>query len=282
MSQPSSPSSNRDAAKASSSFVNSLAKGLEILSAFSEGDMLGNQQLVELTGLPKATVSRLTSTLVSLGYLRTDPITRKHFMGTRLLGMGASVQRRIGLQRIAHPYMTQLSAETGLTITLGTRDRLGLVILEVIRPPAVHRLVTNIDVGTVLPLASTALGLAYIVAAPIREQTQILESLRSRFSDEWPILRQRIEQAHSEYLRHGFVTTQRSWGRDVNGVAVPFLPTPRQTTYVFNFAGPATRMSMSRMRRELGPLLLQMTQSLRQEMQQSPGPQLAPPEIYEP
>lgn len=166
--------------------------------------MLGNQQLVELTGLPKATVSRLTSTLVSLGYLRTDLITRKHFMGTRLLGMGASVQRRIGLQRIARPYMTQLSAETGLTITLGTRDRLGLVILEVIRPPAVHRLVTNIDVGTVLPLASTALGLAYIVAAPIREQTQILESLRSRFSDEWPILRQRIEQAHSEYLRHGF------------------------------------------------------------------------------
>lgn len=159
--------------------------------------MLGNQQLADLTGLPKATVSRLTSTLVSLGYLRTDPITRKHFMGTRLLGMGASVQRRIGLQRIAHPYMTQLSAETGLTITLGTRDRLGLVILEVIRPPAVHRLVTNIDVGTVLPLASTALGLAYIVAAPIREQTQILESLRSRFSDEWPILRQRIEQAQT-------------------------------------------------------------------------------------
>ena len=51
-------------------FVQSLAKGLEILSAFSGGSSLGNQQLVKLTGLPKATVSRLTTTLVTLGYLQ--------------------------------------------------------------------------------------------------------------------------------------------------------------------------------------------------------------------
>lgn len=105
-------------------FVHSLAKRLDILSAFSEGEMLGNQQLVELTGLPKATVSRLTSTMVQLGYLRVDPTTRKHLMGTRLLGMGVSVQRKIGLVRVARPFMEAQSRETGLTVALGTRDRL--------------------------------------------------------------------------------------------------------------------------------------------------------------
>ncbi|MBY0409414.1 MAG: helix-turn-helix domain-containing protein, partial [Burkholderiaceae bacterium] len=102
-------------------FVHSLSKGLEILSAFSEGEMLGNQQLVELTGLPKATVSRLTTTLVTLGYLRIDPATRKLLMGSRVLGMGASVQRKIGLQRIARPFMEKLSELTGLTVSMGTR-----------------------------------------------------------------------------------------------------------------------------------------------------------------
>lgn len=134
-----------DSIKQDPNFVHSLAKGLEILSAFSEGEMLGNQQLVSLTGMPKATVSRLTSTLTAMGYLRVDPRTRKLLMGSRLLGMGVSVQRKIGLQRLARPLLERLSADTGLSLTMGTRDRLGLVVLEAIRPPAETRLVTNVD-----------------------------------------------------------------------------------------------------------------------------------------
>src|SRR5690606_22704261 len=51
----------------------SLTRGLEILRAFTADDAtLGNQDLIERTGLPKATVSRLTYTLVGLGYLHYD------------------------------------------------------------------------------------------------------------------------------------------------------------------------------------------------------------------
>jgi len=272
----------RDSIKQDPNFVHSLAKGLEILSAFSEGEMLGNQQLVSLTGMPKATVSRLTSTLTALGYLRVDPRTRKLLMGSRLLGMGVSVQRKIGLQRLARPLLERLSADTGLSLTMGTRDRLGLVVLEAIRPPAETRLVTNVDAGTVLPIAETAIGLAYIVAAPLREQSSLLKALSQRFAQDWPQIRERIETAHAEYARYGFITTQRSWNRDVNGVAIPFHSTARNTLYVFNFAGPATRMPLKRMRRELGPLLLQLEQELHDALRHSPGPRLVPPEIYEP
>jgi DNA-binding IclR family transcriptional regulator len=155
-------------------YVHALAKGLQILATFAEGEMLGNQELVGLTGMPKATVSRLTSTLTSLGYLRVDPSSRKLLMGTRLLGMGVSVQRRIGLQRIARPFMERLSRETELTVSLATRDRLGMVVLEFIRPSNSVRLVTNIDAGTVLPIPNTSLGLAYLVGAPVKERSQLL------------------------------------------------------------------------------------------------------------
>ncbi|NMM75351.1 transcriptional regulator, IclR family protein [Acidovorax sp. SRB_14] len=263
-------------------FVHSLAKGLEILSAFSEGEMRGNQQLVELTGLPKATVSRLTSTLVQLGYLRIDAHTRKYLMGTRLLGMGVSVQRKIGLQRVARPFMEAQSRETGLTVGLGTRDRLGLVFLEVQRPPTHTGLVTNADAGTVLPLATTAIGLAYLVAAPVKERSQILEGLRRRFPDDWPLMRQNIERAHADYARHGFVTTESSWGRDINGVAVPVLLSERNALYAFNFAGPACRMPLAYIQKELGPRLLAMVAEVREAMLRTPRPRLAPPELYAP
>lgn len=263
-------------------FVHALAKGLEILSAFSGGALLGNQQLVKRTGLPKATVSRLTTTLVLLGYLQLDSQSRKLHMGTRVLGMGVTVQREIGLQRIARPFMEALSKDIDLTVSFGTRDRLGLVFLEVVRPRTETRLVTNTDVGSVLPLASTSIGLAYIVAAPVKERAQILQSLSRRHGSEWAQLRQNIEKAHLEYAQQGFVITQRSWGRDVNGVGVPMRLPERNALYAFHCAGPAGQLPMQRIRREIGPKLLEMIRNIRLAMGEPPHTVLVEPQIHQP
>ncbi len=263
-------------------FVHALAKGLEILSAFSSGAPLGNQQLVKLTGLPKATVSRLTTTLVTLGYLQPDSQTRKLRMGTRVLGMGVTVQREIGLQRIARPFMEALSKELDLTVSFGTRDRLGLVFLEVARPPAGVRLVTNTDVGSVLPLASTSIGLAYIVAAPVKERAQILQSLSRRHTNEWPQMRLNIETAHLQYQRQGFIITQRSWGRDVNGVGVPMQLPEHNALYAFHCAGPASQLPIQRLKREIGPKLLGLINVIRVAMQASPHSVLVEPQVHQP
>ena len=263
-------------------YVHSLAKGLEILAAFAEGEMLGNQELVALTGMPKATVSRLCSTLVSLGYLRVDPLSRKLMMGTRLLGMGASVQRKIGLQRVARPFMERLSREIDLTISLATRDRLGMVVLEFIRPARSVRLVTNIDAGTVLPIPNTSLGLAYLVGASVKERAQLLQALSRRHRDDWPQLRQGVEMAHQEYQRKGWVLSQRSWGRDVTGVGVPLQVDMPKAVYAFHCAGPSSAMPMTRVRKEIGPLLVRMVDDIRVAMQSTQRPRLAPPQIHHP
>lgn len=263
-------------------FVHSLAKGLDILSTFSGGALLGNQQLVKLTGLPKATVSRLTTTLVLLGYLQLDSQTRKLRMGTRVLGMGVTVQREIGLQRVARPFMEALSRNIDLTVSFGTRDRTGLVFLEVVRPHTRARLVTNTDVGSVLPLASTSIGLAYIVAAPVKERAQILQSLSKRHPDEWPQLRLNIEKAHQEYERQAYVVTQKSWGRDVNGVGVPMKLRERHALYAFHCAGPASQLPMQRIRREIAPKLLAMIEDIQLAMDEPPDRVLIEPQIHQP
>lgn len=270
------------AAQGHPDFVHALAKGLEILSAFSGGALLGNQQLVKLTGLPKATVSRLTTTLVMLGYLQLDSQSRKLRMGTRVLGMGVTVQREIGLQRVARPFMEALSKDIDLTVSFGTRDRSGLVFLEVVRPDTNTRLVTNTDVGSVLPLASTSIGLAYIVAAPVKERQQILQTLSRRHKDEWPQLRLNIEKAHEEYARQGFVITQRSWGRDVNGVGVPLRLPERNALYAFHCAGPASQLPLQRIRREIGPKLLQLIDDIRAAMGEPSRIVLVEPQIHRP
>jgi DNA-binding IclR family transcriptional regulator len=249
-------------------FIQSLAKGLEILSAFTEGELLGNQQLSDLTGLPKATVSRLTSTLVDLGYLRMDAQSRKFTMGTRLIGMGVSVQRKVGLQKIARPYMEALSRDTDLTVSLGTRDRLDIVFLEVLRPQAQTRLVVNFDSGSLLPLPFTSIGLATIVAAAIKERALILEDLHKRYENDWPKIRTLVENAHVEYARLGYVSARRTWVRDVSGVGVPMQLAEGNQLFAFHCAGPSARMPLTYIQRELGPRLVQMVADIRLAMAQ--------------
>lgn len=260
-----------------SGLVHSLAKGLEILSCFSEGEILGNQQLVELTGLPKATVSRLTSTLVKLGYLQVDPRSRKLAMGARVLGLGVSVQRKLGLQRIARSHMEALSKRFGLTVAMGTRDRLSVVLLEVCRPTSLEQLVVNFDAGTHMPLSQTSLGLASLVNTPVKDREQVIDGLRTQMGDQWVEVRNRIERAHQEYERYGYIVSERSLGRDVSGVAVGMVPMGSNTPYAFNMAGPSNMMPLALIRNEMGPAMKQMVQDILAEMRVARPPKLVLP-----
>lgn len=257
-------SSVQDASARSADFVSSLAKGLEILAAFDRGEVLGNQDLVHRTGMPKATVSRLTGTLAVLGYLFHDEQTRKYAIGARLLGISASVQRHLGLQRAARPLMETLAKRVDTTVLLGTRDRHSIVFLEVVRPQQ-SRLVVNSDAGTLVPLETTAIGKAYLVVASVAERVRILEGVRRRRPDDWDSLRRGIEQAHSEYRKRGFVTSCNP-GNSVNGVAVPLVLKDARSAFSFGCAGPAKQLGRARLTEELGPHLLQMVAQIQDQL----------------
>lgn len=245
-------------------FVSSLAKGLEVLAVFERGDVLGNQELVARTGLPKTTVSRITGTLASLGYLRLDERARKYMMGARMLGIGASVQRHIGLQRTARPYMEALAQELDVTVILGARDRTGLVFLELVRPPR-NQLTVNTDSGSVVPIESTSIGLAYLVKAPVIERVRVLESLRRHHPEDWDEVRKTIERAHTDYLRLGFVVSQHTEQGTVSGVGVP-LVLGSKGVYTFACAGPSFELPQSRLTKILGPRLAETVAKIEKAM----------------
>jgi DNA-binding IclR family transcriptional regulator len=261
--------------------VHALTKGIQILDEFFQQASLSNAELVRRPGLPKATVSRLTGTLCATGYLQQDGATRLFSLGTRLFALVASNQRNVGLMAVARPHMAALAAETDLTVAVGTRDRLGVVFLEVARPQK-NRLVINSDAGTVLPLESTAIGLAYLAAAGLAEKARLLEGLRRRHEDDWIVIRERIVRAQRDLLKHGFVMSQKSWGRDVSAVAAPLKLPGRSGLYSFNCAGAASQLGVLALQRELGPKLLQTVQRIREELARNPVLPLNPPSVHAP
>lgn len=238
-------------------FVAALAKGLELLEAFEHGELLGNQELVARTGLPKATVSRLAGTLTELGYLRLDEPTRKYMIGARLLGMGASVQHHLGVQRAARPYMEALSGEFDISVILGVGDRTSLIFLDLVRP-ARYMLDRTSGSGSLMPIESTSVGLAYLVKSPVNERMRILESLRQHYTSQaWENVRRTIETAHADYEKYGFVISQHTESHSVSGVGVPMALGSRGL-YAFSCAGSSGDLSRNRLVRILGPRLVDM------------------------
>ncbi|MFX5656359.1 helix-turn-helix domain-containing protein, partial [Acinetobacter baumannii] len=90
--------------------VSALARGLALLKVIGMAAApMGNRELADATGIPKATVSRLTATLVGAGYLRQSQDSERFSLGPALLDMSSRYLRHFDLRTVARPHLSALS-----------------------------------------------------------------------------------------------------------------------------------------------------------------------------
>jgi DNA-binding IclR family transcriptional regulator len=201
----------------------SLTRGLEILRAFGPGDStLGNLDLIERTGLPKATVSRLTYALVRLGYLRYDENLGRYSIGAATVSLGYSALRSMPIVHIAQPILQDLADETGVAAAIGTRDGLEMIYLANCR--SMGPVTLQLNVGSHLPIWRTAMGLAYMAAMNLSKRQEILGSLVASDPENETQIRKNVEGAVSSFVKDGFVGTYGTWYSYINAIGIAFRP----------------------------------------------------------
>ena len=236
-------------------FVVALARGLDVLRAFRPGEgMLGNQEIAARTDLPKPTVSRLTYTLTKLGYLTHVERFGKYQIAPAALSLGYSALAQLGIRQIARPYMQALADYAGGAVALGARDRLRMVYVE--HCVSAGALMVRLDVGSLIPMSSSALGRAYIAALGEAERDALFDELAIRHGDDWPSVRAGIEQAMDDIARRGFASSVGDWRADINGVGVPLVMPDGSGTYAFNCGAAAFALSKDQLENDIGPRLL--------------------------
>ena len=145
-------------------FVVALSRGLDVLRAFQPNDgLLGNQEIAARTNLPKPTVSRLTYTLTKLGYLTPVPRFEKYQLAPAAMALGYAALANLGVRHLSEPYREQMMRETGGAVAIGGRDRLSMVYFGQSRDGLT--LGVQLDVGSRIPMATTAMGRAYLAFA---------------------------------------------------------------------------------------------------------------------
>lgn len=213
-------------------FAIALARGLEVLRAFGPSDRaLSNRELCDRTGLPKATVSRMTHTLTLLGYLSRGTDQRVS-LAAGVLALGYPLLAGMPIRQVARPWLEQLARETGCTVNLGTRDRLCAVYLDSCRADRGNAF--RPDIGTPVPLPATAIGRALILARPAAEQTAILNRLKVDDPAGFRDARALVDAEREPFRRRGWTHSTGQWRPGVHAVAMPLRQSLHPETVALN------------------------------------------------
>lgn len=242
-------------------FVTALARGLEVLACFRSGDKsLSNQELALRCRLPKSTVSRLTHTLTLLGYLIHLKESGKYRLGTASLALGSAMLARLDVRKIARPVMQELADISGATVSLGTRDRLSMIYVENCRGSVA--LTLTLEVGSRIPVATSAIGRAWLAAIPEHDRLSFMEQVRELDHVAWPKTRRGIEKALDDYSALGVTTSFGDWQKDVNGIARAFQPGGELPIMAINVGGPSFKLSKEFLLEEVRPRLIDVVTQL--------------------
>lgn len=232
-------------------FVRALARGLEVLRAFDSMNLLlGNKEISERTGLPPSSVSRLTATLTGLGYLRHHAALNRYEISPSVLALGYVGVRDLNVRTVARPLVAELAEWGKVNVGLGAPDRDTMLYIEAHR--GAGNLHHRLDVGSRVPMASTAMGLAYLAAVTDARREQLIAKLAQR--EPAAELRQRVEQARESIAARGFCIA--SWQQDIVAAAVPLDSASGEVSYVLNCGGPQFMIQRERLEQEIAPRLV--------------------------
>lgn len=251
----------RPVANGDRKFITALARGLEVLRAFTPTDsQLGNGEIAERTGLPKPTVSRLTYTLTKLGYLAHIERLAKYQLAPAALALGYTALANIRIRQLARTQMQELADYAGAVVALGTRDRLDLIYLELARSK--HGAMLRLNQGSRLPIATTAMGRALIAGMPDAERAWLLGYIKRQEGKNWPKVKAGIERAIKDFEARGFVLSLGDWERDINAVGVPITAPDGSGIYAFNCGAPQFQFTRERLEGDIGPRLVNMARNV--------------------
>jgi DNA-binding IclR family transcriptional regulator len=242
-------------------FASTLAAGLAVLGCFgSTAGALGNKDISERLGLARPTVSRLTFTLVGLGYLRKDRQTGKYSLGPAVLSLGYPLLSQMTIRHAAAAEMTELARFARGPVSVGTRDRLQVVYVETVHGNDPSS--TKPDIGSTRPFLRTAIGRALLYALEPQERDMVMQRLMETQPDDWQKYKEGVASAHAEIAQRDFCVVAGDWRASLAAVAVPMKASVNGMRLAFNLTVPAFSTDAQQLERSLGPRLVALVRGI--------------------
>lgn len=248
-----------------------VRRGLQVLHAFrGERSPLSNAEIVARTGLPKSTVSRLTTTLIFSGFLRHAAGGRQFELDTGSLGMGHAYLEASPVVRLARPFLQSLADQHNVSVALAIHDELDMLYLAYCSGKNIATL--RLGVGSMLPMATTAIGRAYLWGLSDPEREAVFVLMAERFGDEFGAIKKKILVSFAELESTGTCLVKAGYQRDTYGISLPIKVGVDQTVMSLSCGAALIGADFNRARTIIGAALKSAAPQLEHLLKDVSGP----------
>lgn len=231
-------------------FVESLARGLTVLTAFGEGRAeLTLTEVAKATGLARATARRALITYEHLG-LVTAAGERRFALTPRVLSLGFPPLSRTSLPSIATPHLAALAQRIHESTSLAIPAGAGEEIQYTARVATSRVMSVNIAVGTRLPSYATSLGRVLLADVPAAEREfGELRTLTPRTVTDRTVLAGLLEEVGAQ----GYALVDEELEEGLRSIAVPVRDRTGRVVAALNAATHAARRTVEECVRDILP-----------------------------
>lgn len=246
--------------KPGDSYVQSFARGLEVIRSFSA--LAPQQTLTQVAArskLTRAGARRILLTLQTLGYVESDG---KLFRLTpRILDLGFAYLSSMPIWNLAEPVMEELVEQVKESCSAAVLD--GTDIVYVLRVPT-HKIMRNtLGVGSRLPAYCTSMGRVLLADLPNDELVKRLAA-----SDLRPLTRHTVTGLDAllakiqQVRKQGWCLVNQELEEGLISLAAPITDRAGRTIAAINISGQANRTNAKAMQESMLPQLLASAQAI--------------------
>ncbi|WP_158866924.1 IclR family transcriptional regulator [Leifsonia sp. AG29] len=194
------------------------ARVFAVADAFERGGELTLSEVARRAGLPVSTTHRLLAEWVQWGGLVRGEDGR-YRVGIKLWKLGVRQPTARRLREAALPYLEDLLEATGEHVHLAVRDDLNAVYLERFSGEGAVPVIS--DVGTVLPLHATGVGLVLLAYAPADVFDAVMEARPRKFLPNTLTGEQELRERLASIRATGLSVSVEEMTRGAFSVAAP-------------------------------------------------------------
>ncbi len=244
----------------SSLFNWSFSRGIDVLSAFGPGRREMNlPEIASAVGITKSAAQRYAYTLETLGFLKKDPNSKRYSLTPRTLELGYRYLLVNSFIERANPHLFNLNRKCRETVNFSEPDRADMVYVA--RFSTQLKTGVHMPLGRRLPMFCTSSGRAYLSGLPTDKAIEILESSpRPRYTSTTVSNLGELLDMLAQARELGYSYANGEYFRGDLGVAVPMFDEQNHPIGAVNISAPSSRWSMTRLKKELVPILIETCQ----------------------
>ncbi len=237
------------------SYVQSFARGLQVITCFSaEAPEQTLTEVATRSGLTRAGARRILLTLQTLGYVSSDG--RRFRLSPRILDLGFAYLSSMPIWNLAEPAMQALAAQVGESCSAAVLE--GSDIIYVMRVPTHKIMSIGLGVGSRLPAYCTSMGRMLLADLDDAKALAVLQDsprralTRPTLTDPQDLLG-RVRQARKQ----GWCLVNQELEEGLVSLAAPLRDRSGRTVAALNISGQVNRTPARLMQERMLPALLQ-------------------------